>query len=74
MNDCQIAQLLATVFEVSLIASGISFFGWRRAHGYWRTVLFIVFAVSTLIVIDFFTLAVVYSFLPPPPKATVCKP
>ena len=74
MNECQTAQLLATVFEVSLIVSGLSFFGWRRAHGHWRTVLFIVFALCALIVLDFFILAVVYSFLPPPPKPTVCKP
>ena len=66
-QQSQLAAILSGVLVVLNITAIVSFYGWRRARAPLRTVLFVLFVVSALIVVDFFVLGV----LPSPPST--CK-
>ena len=72
--SCQQAQQVASLVSAALITLNIvalvSFYGWRRARAPWRSILFAVFALSALLVLDFF----VYAVIPAPASAVQTAP
>jgi len=72
--SCQQAEHAASLISAVLITLNIvalvSFYGWRRARAPWRSVLFAVFALSALLVLDFF----VYAIVPAPVSAVQTTP
>ena len=72
--SCQQAEHVASLISAALITLNIvalvSFYGWRRPRAPWRSVLFAVFALSALLVLDFF----VYAIVPAPASAVQTTP
>jgi hypothetical protein len=72
--NCQQAEHVASLISAVLITLNIvalvSFYGWRRTRAPWRSVLFAVFALSALLVLDFF----VYAIVPAPASAVQTTP
>ena len=72
--SCQQAEQAASMISALLITLNIvalvSFYGWRRVRGPWRSVLFALFALCALLVLDFF----VYAIVPAPASAVQAAP
>jgi hypothetical protein len=66
----QVASLISAVLITLNIVALVSFYGWRRARAPWRSVLFAVFTLSALLVLDFF----VYAIVPAPASAVQATP
>jgi hypothetical protein len=65
-----VASLISAVLITLNVVALVSFYGWRRARPPWRSVLFAVFTVSALLVLDFF----VYAIVPAPASAVQTTP
>ena len=76
--SCQQAEHVASLISAALITLNIvalvSFYGWRRARAPWRSVLFAVFALSALLVLDYLVYAFEYAIVPAPASAVQTTP
>lgn len=52
--DPRLVAVLSLLFMALMTASIAAFYGWRRLGAPWRTVCFVIFAVSALLIVDVF--------------------